>query len=180
MKNRWKIINDKVLYNKGIVRFREQECYHPQKDIEHHFFKMEFLDWVNIVPITSDNQVVLVKQYRFGTAEVTLELPGGTLDAGETDSKLAARRELLEETGYQGSDLISLGNVAVNPAIQDNHCHFYLASDITKVQTQQLDDSEDIEVVLVSWDEVDELIANNQIEHSLSVLAILYAQKYFW
>ena len=178
MKKRWDIIKEKILYDQGIVRFSEQECYHPEKEVEHNFFKMEFLDWVNIIPLTEDGQLVLVKQYRFGTEEVTLELPGGTLDAGENKPQLAAERELLEETGYQGQDLVSLGNVAVNPAIQNNYCHFYFVSEVEKVQQQELDNSEDIEVVLVSWSEVDELIADGEITHSLTILGILYAQRY--
>ena len=179
MKNQWDIIKEKILYDEGIVRFSEQECYHSEKDVEHNFFKMEFLDWVNIVPITSDNQLVLVKQYRFGTEEVTLELPGGTLDDGEGAPKLAAERELLEETGYKGKELISLGNVAVNPAIQNNYCHFYLATEVDKFQEQELDNSEDIEVVLVPWAEIDDLISSGEITHSLTILGIMYAQKYF-
>ena len=178
MKNSWKILKERILYNKGIVKFSEQECYHPKKDVEHHFFKMEFLDWVNIVPITNDNQIVLVKQYRFGTEKVTLELPGGTLDLGESDPELAAERELLEETGYQGEKIISLGSVAVNPAIQNNYCHFYLTTNVSKIQQQELDNSEEIEIVLVDWDQIDKLIATQKIEHSLTILGILYAQRH--
>ncbi|MGM0501395.1 MAG: NUDIX hydrolase [Bacillota bacterium] len=178
MDNPWEIIKDKILYSNGMVKFREQECYHSKKDVGHHFFRMEFLDWVNVVPITTDNQVVLVRQYRFGTEKFTLELPGGTLDLGEDDPKLAAKREMLEETGYLGEELVSLGNVAVNPAIQNNYCHFYLTANVTKVQQQELDNSEDIEIVLASWSEIDELIAQQEIEHSLTVLGIMYAQRY--
>ena len=178
MKNKWDIIKEKILYEQGIVRFSEQECYHSEKEVAHNFFKMEFLDWVNIVPLTEDNQLVLVKQYRFGTEEVTLELPGGTLDAGEDEAQLAAERELLEETGYQGQNLNSLGKVAVNPAIQNNYCHFYLAPKVDKIKEQELDNSEDINVVLSPWDRVDNLIANGEITHSLTILGILYAQRY--
>lgn len=179
MENQWKIIKENILYDHGIVSFKEQECYHEKMDVKHNFFKMEFLDWVNVVPITTNNQLILVKQYRFGTEEVTLELPGGTLDAGEDNPHLAAERELKEETGYKGQSLISLGQVAVNPAIQNNYCHFYLAPAIDKVQEQELDNSEDIEVVSVGWEEVDELITTGELTHSLTILGILYAKRYF-
>ncbi|MFO7819258.1 MAG: NUDIX hydrolase [Halanaerobacter sp.] len=179
MKNQWDIIEEKILYDHGIVSFKEQKCYHTKKDVRHDFFKMEFLDWVNIIPLTPDEELILVKQYRFGTEELTLELPGGTLDDGESVPQLAAERELSEETGYKSQELFPLGKVAVNPAIQNNYCHFYLAQEVVKEQEQELDNSEDIEVISISWEEADELIASGEINHSLTILGILYAQRYF-
>ncbi|GAB6138486.1 NUDIX hydrolase [Halanaerobaculum tunisiense] len=178
MDKKWKKVQEKIIYSQGFVQLKEELCNHTQKEIQHRFFRMEFLDWVNIVPITAQNEVVLVNQYRFGTEEVTLEVPGGTLDEGENQPSLAGQRELLEETGYQAEEIISLGQVAVNPAIQNNYCHFYLAPEVTKIQEQNLDATEDISLELIPIEEVSSLLQAGEIEHSLSVLALLYAQSY--
>ncbi len=178
MKNFWEVQDRKIIYKSGIVSFKEEKCYHTKKKIIHPFFKMEFLDWVNIVPLTTKEEVVLVKQYRFGIDEVTLEVPAGTLDKGEQDPQLAAQRELLEETGYSSNDIVSLGKVAANPAIQNNYCHFYLAKDVILTSEQDLDLTEDIEIELVKLTEIDSLISSGQIKHSLSILNLLYAKEY--
>ncbi|GAB6100723.1 NUDIX hydrolase [Halanaerocella petrolearia] len=179
MDNKWQGIKEKVIYRRDFVKFKEELYQHQEKGIKHSFFRMEFLDWVNIVPITFQQEVVLVKQYRFGTEEVTLEVPGGTLDQGEDNPRLAAKRELREETGYQATEIIDLGKVAANPAIQNNYCYFYLAEGAKQVQKQDLDLTEDIELILVPIEEIDSLIGSGNIDHSLAVLALLYAQRYY-
>lgn len=178
MKKLWEKKSSKVIYQRGIVSFKEELCYHSKKKISYPFFKMEFLDWVNIVPITPEKEVVFVKQYRFGINDITLEVPAGTLDLGEHSPESAAKRELLEETGYSSQELIHLGKVAVNPAIQNNYCHFYLAEDVTLVGEQDLDLTEDIKVELVKLADIDDLIFNGSINHSLVVLALLYTKEY--
>ncbi|PRX29797.1 8-oxo-dGTP pyrophosphatase MutT (NUDIX family) [Orenia metallireducens] len=178
MKNFWEKKDSNLIYQRGIVSFKEEICYHNKKKISHPFFKMEFLDWVNIVPITPENEIVFVKQYRFGIDDVTLEVPAGTLDSGENDPEAAAKRELLEETGYASQQVIYLGKVAVNPAIQNNYCHFYLAEDASLVGEQNLDLTEDIEVELIKLADVDKLISNGSINHSLAVLALLHTKEY--
>lgn len=178
MKNFWEVIENNTLYNRGIVKFKEELCYHQKKEVHHSFFHMEFLDWVNIVAITPKKKVLLVKQYRFGTGEITLEIPGGTLDQGESNPKAAAKRELMEETGYSSDKLIFIGKVAVNPAIQDNYCHFYLAKDVKLIGDQNLDPAEDIEIDLVHLKEIEGMIKQGMIKHSLAVLGLLYAKEH--
>ncbi|AGB40886.1 NTP pyrophosphohydrolase [Halobacteroides halobius DSM 5150] len=179
MDNKWSKIKEKMIYQRDFVKLKEELCYHQEKEINYSFFRMEFLDWVNIVPVTSQHEIVLVKQYRFGTEKVTLEVPGGTLDPGEKKPKLAAQRELREETGYQAETIVNLGKVAANPAIQNNYCHFYLAEEAKKLQEQDLDLTEDIELMLVPITEIDTLIDSGKINHSLAVLALLYTQRYY-
>lgn len=172
--NPWKVRGSKTVYERGIVRLREDDCAHVERPIAHRFFVMEFLDWVNVVPVTPEGQVILVRQYRHGIQAPTLEIPGGTLDKGENDPAGAAARELEEETGYRAERLELLGSVATNPAVQNNYCHFYLARDAVKVSDQHLDDTEDIRVELVPLADVRGLIRSGEIVHSLGILGLLY------
>ncbi len=129
--------------------------------------------WINIVPVTDDGQIVLIEQYRHGVQEFTLEIPGGLAEIHEHDLAEAAGRELLEETGYQAREIVSLGACHPNPAMQSNLCHFYLGRDCRQVAELELDAGEDIHVVLHPIEHVPELVASGRITHSL-VLAALY------
>ena len=130
-------------------------------------------DWVNVVAITRDEQVVMIRQFRFGTWSDTLEIPGGMLDPGE-DALTAAARELEEETGFRPEKMVSLGVSEPNPAIQNNRLHHFLATGCSRLHTGDQDESEDIEVELVSRDQVDELVRTGEIAHSLVLTALYY------
>jgi 8-oxo-dGTP pyrophosphatase MutT (NUDIX family) len=127
---------------------------------------------VNVIPITPQDDVVLIRQYRHGTREITLEIPGGLVEKNDTP-EMAAVRELYEETGYRASQMISLGGVHPNPAIQNNKCYTFLARDVSLVGDQHLDEKEDIEVLLRPLSEIPRLIRNGDITHAL-VLAAFY------
>jgi len=114
----------------------------------------------------------MVRQYRHGTRSVTLEIPGGLVENNDTPEE-AAVKELREETGYQTSEMILLGSVQPNPAIQDNQCYTFLAKDVFLAGEQQQDDKEDIEVLLCPISEIPRLIREGEITHSL-VLAAFY------
>jgi len=132
---------------------------------------LETAEWVNVVARTAEGRFVLVRQYRFGIARVTTELPGGLVDRGETP-RAAAERELLEETGYVGAHWSSLGFVEPNPAIHDNRCHQYLATGCTRERDQSLDPGEDIQVVVKNETEVCAAIASGEIAHSLVISSL--------
>lgn len=128
-------------------------------------------DWMNIIPLTTNNEVVLVEQYRYGVEEPTLELPGGMVDSGEQPDE-TAKRELLEETGYETGKMEYLGNVSSNPAFLTNRTHMYVAQNCRKIQEQELDGNERINVHVMPLDDFLELVNNGTVHHSLVVAAV--------
>jgi 8-oxo-dGTP pyrophosphatase MutT (NUDIX family) len=131
---------------------------------------------VNVIALTSSNEIVMVRQYRFGTASYTLELPGGLVDPDESLVK-AAERELEEETGYTcGEKLIPLGKIGQNPVFMDSYVHHFLALDVKLTKQQTLDAGENIEVILMPLEELKFRWQKGEIEHPHSVNALL---RYF-
>ena len=132
---------------------------------------LEADDWVNVVAITPEEKVVVVRQYRFGTRRMTVEIPAGIVEAGETP-KEAAIRELREETGYAAREWRYLGYVEPNPAFMDNACHNWLAVDASQVQRPNLDAGEDIRVGEMSKEELRREIKAGRLRHSLALVAL--------
>lgn len=150
----------------------------PVTGNEHRFFVLSTGDWVNVIPLTPDNQVVMVRQFRHGVEQVTLEIPGGMVDKEDGDAAAAAHRELSEETGYQAEAYIHIGTVASNPAILDNHTHTYLAKNVRPVTSQRLDGTEDIAIELVPLADIAEMIRCGRITHALVVAAFYHLDNY--
>lgn len=132
---------------------------------------LETRDWVNVVALTRDERLVVVKQFRFGTGAVTLEIPGGVIDHGEAPLD-AARRELREECGYSAREWTYLGAVEPNPAFHDNLCHHFLARGAERTHEQELDEGEDIVVAELALEEVRERILQGEIRHALVLTAL--------
>jgi ADP-ribose pyrophosphatase len=168
----WKLVDSKIDRDYNVFKIRTSHAVSPRTNGTGKFYTIETRDWVNIIPVTENQEVVMIKQYRHGSREVSLEIPGGLVD--EEDPEKAAIRELLEETGYQGEDVKRLGAVNPNPAIFSNLCHTYLVERAKKVAQKNLDPNEDIEVVLVPVYEIPSLIDNGLINHALVVVAFHY------
>jgi ADP-ribose pyrophosphatase len=147
----------------------------PRTGDAHEFYLLTCADWCNIVPITAAGEVVMVRQHRYGTDEETLELPGGMIDPGDPSPLEAARRELLEETGYRADAIVQTGVIAPNPALQSNRTFSFLARDVVRVGEVSLDGGEDIEVVTVPLGEIPERVGRGEICHALVVVAFAYA-----
>jgi 8-oxo-dGTP pyrophosphatase MutT (NUDIX family) len=137
---------------------------------------LQFPDWVLILALTPQEEVVMVRQYRHGTEQVCLELPGGLVDPADDTSESSARRELLEETGYQSNELILVGECYPQPAVLTNKCLFYLAPNAFRVQNQNLDAGEDIEILKIPLKEIPLKIKSAEIDHGMVLLAFFF----FW
>jgi len=144
--------------------------FEPPEGPAREFWVVEAPDWINVVPLTDDRRVVMVRQYRFGIDGFTLEIPGGMCDGGEPPLE-AALRELKEETGYEVRETVSLGWVHPNPAVQTNRCHTFLALGAHPAGPPQPDEDESFEVSAVPLDDIPGLIRDGTITHALVIAA---------
>ena len=168
----WKLVSSTIEKSFRIFDLRIDRAVSPRTGREHEFYVFESKEWVNIIPVTKNKEVVLIRQYRHGVSDIVLEIPGGIVEEGDTPLD-AAVRELKEETGYSPSEMVYLGMVYANPAFLNNRCHSYLALDCFPDGPQDLDDKEDIEVILRPFADIPKLIKDGEISHSL-ILAAFY------
>ncbi|RKH53947.1 NUDIX hydrolase [Corallococcus aberystwythensis] len=166
----WPRLRRGLEHDFSVVKVREDVVADPRTNLEHGRVRMECADWVNVIAVTKQDELVMVRQFRFGIDAATLEVPGGVIDPGE-DPATAAVRELEEETGYRAGRLEPLGGVHPNPAFQGNRCFSYLALDCERVSDGNQDDGEDIAVELYPRADVPRLILEGHITHSLVVVA---------
>lgn len=156
-----------------VFAVRQDESVRTSDGRESAFFVIENPDWVNVIALTPDREVVLIEQFRHGIERTILEIPGGMVDDGE-DPIVAAKRELVEETGYTSDNWRSLGKSHPNPAIQNNTIFHLLALDCVKTSATEFDEHESIVVKLELLRSVHDLIASGTIDHSLVVAAFYY------
>lgn len=169
----WKILDSHYIHN----NVRIDKCELPDGKVIDGFV-LEYGDWATIIALTKEQEVVLVRQYRHGAQKVILELPGGAMEAEDENPMQAARRELLEETGYASDNFIQIGCVSPNPANQTNLIYSFLALDAEKVGSQNLDDTEEIEVLLKPFEEVIRMAKNGELFQSMQVSAVFFALAY--
>ncbi|MGD9684738.1 MAG: NUDIX hydrolase [Candidatus Obscuribacterales bacterium] len=174
----WKRISSEKIADCRVFTVHKQlatrSCTTGEGERTHDFYVFHSGDWVNVIPITEDNRVVLIEQFRHGTENFTLEIPGGSVDMSDPDPLFAAERELLEETGYQAEEWTPLGTTHPNPAIQSNRCHTYLARNIRQVRTPVFNTTEEIAIRLVPVVEIPELIKTGVITHALVMVAFYW------
>ena len=170
----WKLNSTKALADYRIFSVRSDFKVSPRTQAEHDFFVIDCADWVNVVAITPDQQVVMVEQYRHGSNTVELEIPGGMIDKTDASPVTAGVRELREETGYEGKRARILGEVFPNPAIMSNTCYTVIVENCQCVHPVQFDHGEDIITRLVPVAEIPKLVAANKIGHSLVAVALYH------
>ena len=149
----------------------------PNGKIIPAFYVNEYPEWVNALALTRDGKVVMVKQYRHGIGKTSMELPGGVAEEGESMEE-AVRREMREETGYEFGKLEYLGKISANPSTTNNFMHMFLATEGEKTAEQELDETEELEVHLVTMQELKRLVRENEILQSLHVNCIMYALRH--
>lgn len=147
---------------------------HPLRGTEGVFVAMDAPDWVLVVPVTTAGELVMVRQFRFGSADLSLEVPGGVMDPSDPDPIATARRELLEETGFAGGEARVAGSVFPNPALQRNRCHVVIIDGVHPTGTRAFDEHEDIAMETVPVERALDLARHGGITHALALTALFF------
>lgn len=172
---KWKVLDREYIIKRPWLTARRDKVELPDGRVIEEYYVLEYPDWVNVIAITKEGQFVMERQYRHGLGVHSTELPCGVMEKGEEPLE-AARRELLEETGYAGGEWTKLMAIGPNPGSQNNLTHCFLAVGVEKIAEQSLDDTEELTVLLMSEAEVKSLLENNQICQALMVAPLW---KYF-
>jgi 8-oxo-dGTP pyrophosphatase MutT (NUDIX family) len=169
----WEIFPDRVLLKTPVATIKAGPVRCRRSGRQKDFYLFDYPDWVNIVALTPEQDIILIRQFRYGSNRLEIEIPGGMVNDRE-DPMAAGCRELLEETGYAGSNARIIGKVCPNPAIQRNYCHTVMVEAAVQVAEPRLDDMEDIECFLLPEREVLRHIATGDIDHGLVLNALMF------
>jgi 8-oxo-dGTP pyrophosphatase MutT (NUDIX family) len=170
----WKKVRSTPIGDFRIFKLRSDVKISPLTGKEHDFYVLDSPNWVNVIALTPDQQLVMIEQYRHGSNTIELEIPGGMMDPSETDPVATAVRELREETGYEGENARLLGKIWSNPAILNNKTYTVLIENCRLKHNTEFDYSEDLVTRLVPVAEVPKLVADEKISHSLVVVALYH------
>jgi 8-oxo-dGTP pyrophosphatase MutT (NUDIX family) len=167
----WKVVQDKKVYETPIFNLHQKKMTPSGPKEAGTFYILDTPEWINVIALTPDREIILVEQFRFGIEKCTLEIPGGMVDPGETPIE-SAIRELAEETGYTTGKWTKLGEVSSNPAIMTNFTHLYLAEDCIKSEEQHTGEHEDIRVHKMPVDDFLDLVKSGVIHHAIVLSAV--------
>ncbi len=172
----WNIESSTYVVNDQWMKLRSDRCKTPLGTILDPYYVIESSDWVNIVAVTDENKVLMVKQYRHGIGTTVTELPAGRIDTSDNSPEIAMKRELLEETGYSAENIILTSRLPLNTSNHNNYTYSYLATNVKKVCDPKPDESEQLEILELSFDEIEDLIKNGELQ-ALHTASFLIAQK---
>ncbi len=172
----WPLVSSETVADTGFFSVTRDRARSPRTGGEKDFFIIHMADWVQVVPLTTDGRLVMIRQYRHGSRKTGLEVPGGLMEPGDAGPRECAARELAEETGYGGGVYLSLGDFWPQPALLANRVSFVAARGVAPAAGRALDDGEDIEVVLVGKDEVDRKISSGEVHNAMTVTALTLAR----
>jgi len=170
----WDKIHSQPVGDFRIFTIRSDRKISPRTLQEHEFYVIESVNWVNVIALTPEQQLVMVEQYRHGSDTVELEIPGGMMDTGESSPIATGERELREETGYEGDHAKIIGKIFPNPAIMSNICFTVMVENCRCVHPVAFDQSEDLITRLIPVSEIPTLVASGKIRHSLVVVALYH------
>ncbi len=170
----WKKVSSKPIGNFRIFQMRSDTCVNPRTGEAHDFYVFDTVNWVNVIAVTPNQEIVMVEQYRHGSGTVELEIPGGMMDPHESDPLLTGVRELREETGYEGGPPREIGRVWSNPAIMNNSTITVLVENCQSKHPLKFDSGEDLITHLVPISDLNRLVAEGKIKHSLVVAALFH------
>jgi ADP-ribose pyrophosphatase len=172
---KWKTLRSEYLFRDTWFTVRRDVCEKPDGKIVDPYYVYEFPTWVSAVAVTTENKVLMVRQYRHAIEDTIIEIPGGCVDDTDPSFEHAIARELMEETGHEFTKFEYLGKISPNPSTNSNWMHMFLATGGKKVGEQQLDHNEDIEVVEVTLEELKRLLRDHEIPQAMHVTTIMYA-----
>ncbi len=170
---KWKALRRELLQDCSVFTVSREHSESPRTGEVHEFHRIDSADWVNIVAVTPGDELVMITQYRHGSQEIELEIPGGLIDPGESPAAAAAR-ELLEETGYRAASVEPIGTVNPNPALFGNRVHSFVAWNVQSVADVQNTPAEETVVQLVSRASLRERLLAGEIRHALVVAALYW------
>jgi ADP-ribose pyrophosphatase len=171
----WKTLSSEYLFKDLWFTVRKDRCERPDGKIVDPYYVYEFPEWVTAVAFTKDGKIIMERQYRHACGLTMYEIPGGCVDDTDRDLESAIARELVEETGYVFDSFEYMGRTSANPSTHNNWMHMFIARGGELKKEQELDDNEDIEIHLLTVDEVKELLKENQILQSMHATALFYA-----
>ena len=170
----WQKVGSKPVGDFRIFTIRSDEVISPRTQQTQDVYVIDCVNWVNVIALTPERNLVMIEQYRHGSNTIELEIPGGMMDPGDASPVAAGLRELREETGYEGENPRLLGQIFPNPAIMSNVCYTVLVENCRCVHPLQFDHGEDLVTRLVPVSELPGLVAAGKIQHSLVVVALYY------
>ena len=174
----WQKTSSKPVGDFRVFSIREDGKISPRTGKEHYFYVLDSVNWVNVIAVTPQQQLVMIQQYRHGTDSIELEIPGGIADAKDASPVETGVRELREETGYEGENARIIGQTFANPAIMSNTCYTVMVENCRYVHPVQFDHGEDIVTQLVPVSEVRQLVAAGEIRHSLVIVALNHFESW--
>jgi 8-oxo-dGTP pyrophosphatase MutT (NUDIX family) len=176
MVQKWEVLSRRIAVDYRLFRIEEKKVRSPRTGAAMDVQAIHFPDWVVVLPITRQQTVVMIHQYRHGNEQICLELPGGLVDPDDHFPERSARRELMEETGYRSDRIVKIGETYPQPAVLNNRCFFFMASEAKRVGGPDLDAGEDISLVEVPMDDIPGMIRQGDIKNAMTELAF----SYYW